>query len=198
MIGGTIYDSPKRESVEEKPAPDHSDAPASPSLDPPVKHEFDPRTAAVASKSNRIMSDDEESAGDTDAAGEIDNREPPTDDEEEEDDNDATQPEYQDSADEGDYEDEDDEMELEEMDDEEDEDFDMGGKKSKRKGKGAKKGSNGHERVGKKSREDSTSSKCKWLALIFQIYTHRNSFSIPSASSCPIRIQNLIAERIFG
>ena len=169
IIGGTIYDSPKRESVADKHAPmDHSDAPASRSSISPVKHEFDARTVSNAITSDRIPSDDE-STGETNAAGELESHETPTDDEEEDDDNDANQPEYQDSADEGDYDDEDDEMDLEEMDDDEDEDFDVSGKKSKRKGKAAKKGGNNHERGGKKSREESSSSKCRCLASSFSI-----------------------------
>lgn len=194
MVGGTIYDSPKRESAAEKHAPiDHSDAPASPSPNPPAKHEFDARTASA---SDRIASDDE-SAGETDAAGEVEQHERPTDDEEDDDDNDANQPEYQESADEGDYEDEDDEMDLEEMDDDEDEDFDMSGKKSKRKGKGSKKGSNGYERAGKRGREDSSSSKCKWLAIVFNGVPRRMTLH-RSASPKPIRIQNHVTERIVG
>lgn len=197
MIGGTIYDSPKRDPVAEKlPPTDSSDAPASPSSIPPSKHEFDPRTSAtaVASKNNRIMSDDEESTGDTDAVGEVETREAPTDDEEEddEDDNDATQPEYQDSADEGDYEDEDDEMELDEMDDDEDKDFDMGGKKSKRKGKATKKGNNGSERTGKKSREDSSSSKCKSHGSLSSICAN---MALHASVQVPARFESKISSR---
>jgi hypothetical protein len=196
MIGGTIYDSPKRDHIEEKlPQTDSSDAPASPSSIPPAKHEFDPRTAtvSVASKNNRIMSDDEESTGDTDAVGEVETREAPTDDEEDdEDDNDATQPEYQDSADEGDYEDEDDEMELEEMDDDEDEDFDMGGKKSKRKGKATKKGNNGSERSGKKSREDSSSSKCESHGPVAAIWA---DMALHASVQVPARFESKISSR---
>lgn len=167
MIGGTIYDSPKREAVDQKPPPTEngSDAPASLSPVPPVKHEFPPRTAAatVSSKGNRIMSEDEESSADIDANGEVDEDQGRDElsEGDDEDEDEVAQQEYKDSADEEDYEDDDeDDIDLEEMDDDEDEDFDLGGKKSKRKGKAAKKNGSGNERASKKAREGSSSSKC--------------------------------------
>lgn len=167
MIGGTIYDSPKRESVDDRPVPGsrEGEAPASLSPVPPSKHDFPGRTAAtVSSKGNRIMSEDEESSADMDAHGEVDDDQARDEvsDAEDEDEDEVAQQEYKDSADEEDYEDEEeDDIDLEEMDDDEDEDFDMGGKKSKRKGKSAKKNGVGIERAVKKVREGSSSSKCR-------------------------------------
>jgi hypothetical protein len=183
MIGGTIYDSPKRESVDDRPVPGSSEgeAPASPSPVPPSKHDFQGRTAAtVSSKGNRIMSEDDESSADMDAPGEVDEdpaRDEVSDAEDEDEDEVA---EYKDSADEEDYEDEEmDDIDLEEMDDDEDEDFDMGGKKSKRKGKSAKKNGLGNERALKKVREGSSSSKCRFSfpAIMFPLADLNDSAS---------------------
>lgn len=171
MVGGTIYDSPKRDSITANLSPaDDTDGPRSPSPVPPTKHEFHtrPSTAIVSSRGNRIMSEDETSAADEDADGEVEVDEHAEEEDEnqqsegdEDDGDDATQPEYKDSADEEDYEDDDD-LDLEEMDDDEDEDFDMGGKKSKKKGKSTKRGGSGSERPTKKGRESSASSKCEF------------------------------------
>lgn len=167
MAGGTIYDSPKREAVDDRPVSGSSQGEQQASLSPipPSRQGFPgpPAVATVNSKGNRIMSDDEESSADMDAPGEVDDEQARDEhsEAEDEDDDEAGQQDYKDSADEEDYEDEEeDDIDLEEMDDDEDEDFDMGGKKSKRKGKAPKRNGSGTERASKKVREGSSSSKC--------------------------------------